>query len=89
MLSLTPFLYVCISHHGSTIAYHSYQNRYRELLRASRQWRVLLLKKRFGYGHTKDKVPGKGDLALFCPACPQPGVNLADDWVNDPDKFVF
>ena len=22
----------------------------------------------------------EGSLALFCPACPQPGINLEDDW---------
>jgi hypothetical protein len=48
----------------------------------------LLLKKRFGYGHSRDREPGPGDLALFCPACPQPGINLADNWVDDPDQYV-
>jgi hypothetical protein len=64
----------------------SFQDRYRELMRVSRQWRVLLVKKRFGFGHDRDRTPGPGDLALFCPACPQPGVNLSDNWENDPDQ---
>jgi hypothetical protein len=55
-------------------------------MRVSRQWRDLLARKRFGYGHDTDKKPGNGDLALFCPACPQPGVNLPDDWKNEPDQ---
>jgi hypothetical protein len=62
------------------------QDRYRELLRVSHQWRVLLSKKRFGFGHDRDKTPGPGDLALFCPACPQAGVNLTDGWERDPDQ---
>ncbi|KAI6027071.1 hypothetical protein EDC04DRAFT_2573228, partial [Pisolithus marmoratus] len=27
-----------------------------------------------------EQDPGDGGLALFCPACPQPGVNLPADW---------
>ena len=65
------------------------QNRYRELMRVSRQWRDLLVRKRFGYGHETDKSPGNGDLALFCPACPQPGINIPSDWQTDPDRWVL
>jgi hypothetical protein len=56
------------------------KNRYRELMRVSRQWRDLLTRKRFGFGHDTDRIPAAGDLALFCPACPQPGINLPDGW---------
>jgi len=61
------------------------QNRYRELMRISWQWRDLLVRKRFGYGHEMDKIPGNGGLALFCPACPQPGINIPSNWEEDPD----
>jgi hypothetical protein len=27
-----------------------------------------------------------GDLAVLCPACPQPGKNLPDDWENAPEE---
>jgi hypothetical protein len=54
-------------------------------MRVSRQWRDLLVRKRFGYGHETHKTPGNGDLALFCPVCPQPGINLPDNWQDDPD----
>lgn len=41
----------------------------------ARQWRQLKLLKWNGCGHeSKDRKPG--DLALFCPACPQPGINV-------------
>ncbi|KAG2126562.1 uncharacterized protein EDB93DRAFT_1243825 [Suillus bovinus] len=60
-------------------------NRYRELMRVSRLWRDLMSRKWFGFGHNKEKIPYKSDLALFCPACPQPGINLATDWR---DKYV-
>ncbi|KAG2099268.1 uncharacterized protein F5147DRAFT_747293 [Suillus discolor] len=40
-------------------------DRYRELMRVAQQWRQLKLLKWNGFG----------ELALFCPACPQPGIN--------------
>ncbi|KAG1738640.1 uncharacterized protein EDB91DRAFT_1237709 [Suillus paluster] len=48
---------------------------YRELMRTSRQWRQCKLYKWHGFAH-KDDQPTAGDLALFCPACLQPGINL-------------
>jgi hypothetical protein len=33
-----------------------------------------------------DKVP-RGKLASFCPACPQPGINLPPDWEDDPERY--
>jgi hypothetical protein len=40
-------------------------------------------RKRFGFGHDAEIKPGHGDLALFCAACPQPGINLPDSWQNN------
>lgn len=65
------------------------QDRYRELLRVSRLWRNLMALKRFGVGYHENQEPKIGSLALFCPACPQPGVNLPEDWQMDSDKLVF
>ena len=62
------------------------QDRYRELLRTSRLWRNLKYRKWHGFGHSPDKDPGPGELALFCAACPQPGVNLPADWLDDPEQ---
>jgi len=28
----------------------------------------------------ENHIPEDGAMAIFCPACPQPGVNLPDDW---------
>jgi hypothetical protein len=50
----------------------------------SREWSDLSLRKRFGFGHDLDSTPSHGDLALFCPACPQPGINIPSDTSNDP-----
>ena len=33
----------------------------------------------------QDKVPREGDLALFCIACPQPGINLPQGWEENID----
>lgn len=61
------------------------QDRYKELLRTSRQWRNLRLRRSAGFGHRSEPVP-PGGMAVRCPACPQPGENLPDDWEEDPDR---
>jgi hypothetical protein len=63
-----------------------WKDRSKELMRVSRQWRDLQTRKRFGLGHDYNGTPGPGDLALFCPTCPQPGINLPDGWKSDPDQ---
>ncbi|KAJ7788512.1 hypothetical protein B0H14DRAFT_3504207 [Mycena olivaceomarginata] len=37
------------------------------------------------------KATKSGELAVQCPACPRPGVNLPDDWemATDEDKFLY
>ncbi|KAI9429637.1 hypothetical protein H4582DRAFT_2114301 [Lactarius indigo] len=51
-------------------------NLYKQLLRASRQW----------------DPANDGSMAIFCPACPQPGINLPDDWKDryndEPYAFI-
>jgi hypothetical protein len=59
------------------------KNRYLELMRVSRQMRKLQISKRFGAVYSQ--VPGPGSLAIFCPSCPQPGINLPPDWKNLPN----
>ncbi|KAG1848672.1 hypothetical protein F4604DRAFT_1687633 [Suillus subluteus] len=54
---------------------HLVPDRYRELMRVARQWRQLKTMKWHGFGHRSD-IPSTGELALFCPACPQPGINV-------------
>ncbi|KAF8989802.1 hypothetical protein BDZ89DRAFT_974614 [Hymenopellis radicata] len=57
-------------------------NRYKVILRTIRQWRILKLLKRGGRGNDPSGASGTGfgELALRCPACPQPGINLPGDW---------
>jgi hypothetical protein len=40
-----------------------------------------------GLGHETKSEPQPGDLAIFCPACPQPGVNLSEGWEKDPKRY--
>lgn len=57
-------------------------------MQVSRQWRDLQLQKEFGLGHDKDIKIQNGSLAQFCPACPQPGINLLQNWQDHPAKYV-
>ena len=41
---------------------------------------------RHGFAHRAES-PGEGDCADFCPACPQPGINIPSDWNSDPHKY--
>ncbi|OJA09031.1 hypothetical protein AZE42_11088 [Rhizopogon vesiculosus] len=55
-------------------------------LRMVHEWRILKLLKRSARGHYSDGVQstGEGDCAVICPACPQPGKNLPNDWRDAP-----
>ncbi|KAH9015214.1 hypothetical protein EDB84DRAFT_1567796 [Lactarius hengduanensis] len=55
-------------------------DRYRELLRLSRQWRVLTSRKRFGFGYEANEEQKPGSMAIFCALCAQPGINIPEDW---------
>lgn len=43
-----------------------------------RIWRFLLMLKRRARGHSREGIQGTsgGELAVKCPACPRPAVNL-------------
>ena len=56
-------------------------NRYAELCRVARQWRNLKYRKWFWL--LGDLNAKRGEMALFCAACPQPGINLEPDWEAD------
>ncbi|KAF6746113.1 hypothetical protein DFP72DRAFT_992875 [Ephemerocybe angulata] len=66
----------------------SVPDRYRELLRVGRQWRHLKELAAFGYANRSD-FPGPGGLALFCAACPQPGINLPRTWIDDLRRWLY
>ena len=66
---------------------HSLKDRYRDLLRVSRQWRNLKARRLAGIGLPNVPSPGPGAFAIKCPACPWPGVNMPPGWEEDPDKY--
>ncbi|KAG1883671.1 hypothetical protein F4604DRAFT_1878922 [Suillus subluteus] len=62
---------------------------YPTFLHIIHEWRILKLLKSFTQGHCPDGVPTTepGQCAVLCPACPQPGMNLPEDWKDaSPDK---
>jgi hypothetical protein len=40
----------------------------------------------FGHGKADPKNPAPGEMAIFCPTCPQPGINLPEDWKMDENR---
>ena len=60
-------------------------------MRISRQWNDLNMRKHSGIGHDPSSpwVNRPGGLALFCTACPQPGINLPENWKALPDQWRF
>lgn len=60
-------------------------NLYREFRRMTRIWRWMKRLKWAGYAGSSKKVKevDAGELAIFCPACPQPGINIPDNWRED------
>ena len=57
----------------------------------SMQWQHLKLLKWGGHGHDRAGVVAThaGELAVLCPSCPCPGVNLLDDWEDAPIEFKY
>ncbi len=84
------FQYVTLTNSCICLVDLALQNLYKQLLRASRQWRDLTLRMQSGlaYEDTADH-PIDGSMAIFCPACPQPGLNLPEDWQNRYNKYVI
>lgn len=64
------------------------KSRYRSLMRVLVQWRHLKLLKRGGRGHSPTGAAGTadGELAILCPSCPHPGINLPGDWMDAPQE---
>lgn len=64
------------------------KRRYRPLMRVLTQWRHLKLLKRGGRGHDPSGAAStaNGELAIRCPSCPHPGINLGEDWMNAPQE---
>jgi hypothetical protein len=66
-------------------------NLYHELRRLSRLWRWVKKLKWAGYAQRVGQPinPKPGELGNFCPACPQIGINVAENWLSDPNRWVY
>jgi len=62
-------------------------------MRIVHQWRNLKQLKCGGRGHTSDGINATtpGELAVWCPACPHPSINLPPNWELAPEdkQYVF
>ena len=58
-------------------------------LRIIHEWWNLKLLKRGGHAHDPSGVSSTkpGELALICPACPDPNINLPADWEKHPHEL--
>ncbi|KIK30870.1 hypothetical protein PISMIDRAFT_86912, partial [Pisolithus microcarpus 441] len=71
----------------SNVFPHLVVDRYWELLRVARQWCLLKLLKWSSFKDNKN-CSNKGDLAIFCAACPQPGINVSTTGNLDHWKYT-
>jgi len=67
------------------------KSKYCTLMCLNLQWRHLKLLKRAGRGHDKTGVEGtkEGELAVMCPSCPHPSINLPDNWEEVPAALKY
>ncbi|KAF7345876.1 CxC2 domain-containing protein [Mycena venus] len=68
-------------------------DRYQVFIRICRAYRHTMMLKWGGRGHDLGGAAAtkSGELAVSCPACPHPGVNLPDDWENalPEQRFIY
>ncbi|KAF9045096.1 hypothetical protein BJ165DRAFT_1346802 [Panaeolus papilionaceus] len=63
---------------------------YHELRRMLRIHRWMKKLKWASFCHSGHPLkPAAGQFTIFCPACPQPGINLPDNWETDADNYIY
>ena len=62
---------------------------YNEFRRMSRLWRWMKKLKWAGVGYNGKTTTDvkSGELANHCPACPQPNVNIPENWKSDSNRY--
>ncbi|EIN10159.1 hypothetical protein PUNSTDRAFT_64703, partial [Punctularia strigosozonata HHB-11173 SS5] len=80
--------YLSVTHKTDNAGLNEQMSRYHEATLATRQWSHLMLLKRSARGHDPSGIrnTSKGALTVACPACPQPGWNIPDDWDKCPPE---
>ncbi|KAJ7216212.1 hypothetical protein C8J57DRAFT_1440543 [Mycena rebaudengoi] len=66
-------------------------DRRKPFMQMVRQWCNIKLLKHGGRRHAESDIEGTkpGELALICPACPQPGINLPTDWKTEAEATCY
>ncbi|KAF9505875.1 hypothetical protein BS47DRAFT_1306051, partial [Hydnum rufescens UP504] len=84
----TIHFYQALEQETSNIGLVNIKSCYTAFLRMVRMWRHLKLLKQAGCGHDSSGAQGtkRGELAIMCPACPIPDINLPEGWRDDVDK---
>lgn len=87
-LKASAYTYFQLLHRLTSNAEVPSPNIYNDLRKVSRAWRWIKKLKWAGYGHSSadPMTPAAGELSIFCPTCPQPGINLPLDWKDDPNR---
>ncbi|KAF9471316.1 hypothetical protein BDN70DRAFT_939041 [Pholiota conissans] len=60
---------------------------YQQFLIVMRFWRILMAKEHLGQAHGIDILTPRrpqGNLLVFCPSCPEPGINMEPQWEETP-----
>ncbi|KAK7019222.1 hypothetical protein VNI00_018122 [Paramarasmius palmivorus] len=68
------------------------KDRYEAFIRVMRQWRYLRMLQRAGIGNQQGRPfveIEQGELAVCCPACPHPGVNMPDNFSMLSKQFLY
>ena len=88
-MKATAYQYFQFIHRLTSKTTTNVPNLYNNLRKLSQAWRWMKKLKWAGYGHMKADPMNleASKLTIFCPTCPQPKVNLPDDWKDDPNRF--
>ncbi|KAG2341891.1 hypothetical protein BDR05DRAFT_976767 [Suillus weaverae] len=74
--------------HTRQLLHATWYDHYEAFMQMVCEWRHLKMLKWAGWGYDLAGVEGTGcgECAVICPACPQPGKNLPDDWCDAPKE---
>ncbi|EIN05220.1 hypothetical protein PUNSTDRAFT_75047 [Punctularia strigosozonata HHB-11173 SS5] len=80
--------YLSVIHKTDNAGLNDTTSRHHEATLVTRQWAHLMALKRAARGHDPLGIEAtpNGALVVVCPACPQPGWNIPDDWDKSPPE---
>ncbi|TDL19767.1 hypothetical protein BD410DRAFT_751691, partial [Rickenella mellea] len=85
--------YWTLAHLSDNIGVSDLKYRYKEWSRIVREYRHIMTVKRSGRGHDPSGIQGTqpGECVVECPACPQPGRNMPEDYdsIASSDRWKY